>query len=106
MSYQTGNGFDYFVHIEGDTLSGAQPAKIKQAVGIARLGKCFLLDPMNLAGGKDPAEFAFEQLAALFCQDLKNIPAQDFAARETKFTQLPIAVPGYDPIIAIDSVKR
>ena len=35
---------------------------------------------MNLAGSKDPAELSFQKRAALLCEDVKNVLAEDFSA--------------------------
>src|SRR5258708_10417768 len=75
-------------------------------VRLAQAGHRFLLDAMDLASGENLTELPFQQFAALFRQHFKNILAQNLAARQTQFAEFPVAIPGDNPVIAVDRVKR
>src|SRR2546426_11539376 len=75
-------------------------------ISLARFGHRLLLDALNLSGCKHPKEFALEQVATLLSKQVKNIPSQSFAARQSKLAQLAISVPGNDAVVTIDRIKR
>src|SRR5882724_12319476 len=65
-----------------------------------------MLDALDFSILKDTDEFALKQIAFLPSQNAEDIFSQHRAARDAKLTQLAVAVPGNNLVVAIDCVKR
>ena len=65
-----------------------------------------LLDALDLTGTKGPFKFLAQTSLRIFCEHIKNVAAYGDLTRNTLVTHLAMTVPGNDPVISIDYIKR
>src|SRR5260370_38863698 len=95
-------------HLRDSAATGGAHGNLadQPVIGFATLRHGLLFDAANLSSGENFGELAFEHLATLLRQDLKDIPPHYLAARQAQLAQFAVAVPRHDSIVAIDRIER
>ena len=70
------------------------------------IGDGLLFDPLDLSGSECSFKLLPKPALRIFCQDIKNVPADRLVTRNTLYANFAMSIPRDDLVIAIDHIKR